>query len=322
MVSRAREYPHSEEGGVLVGHIDYEDWDPLSAFERPMPCIHVLDFIPSGPRTIRNSVSLYSDLAFQEYEFERLSELDPRVLHLGSWHSHHSNGVSQLSQGDLRSYFNIVESPRHAHDYYVAILLYRMPWKTLKNVGDVFKHFKFYIIHRPSGRRCLELERSCIRVTSGTSPYAGFISSGYTLPASLKRRELFARSWFKTTDARKIIREDNTVLTQIAEKNRHLIEGSSRVVEGAHGMILVRRFRIGRLYLEYRYPEMSIEDGIDLRVSRTRPGARGVEPIASVRGRPIEIRHHIFSAIVECFQPRNRDIGRKPYSSQGASADE
>jgi hypothetical protein len=320
MISRAREYPHDEEGGILVGHIDYDSWNPLGSFRKPLPSVQVLDFIPSGPRTTRSSVSLYSDLEFQEYEFDRLSELDSQVKHLGSWHSHHCNGVSQLSQGDLRTYFNIVESPHHAHDYYVAILLHRVPWNSLKSADDIFKYFKFYIIYRQNRQRCLELGRSCIEVTSSPSPYADFINPGYTLPSDFRRKELFARSWFRTLHAKEIIREDNVFLAQIVNNNPYLKEGTIKAIEGDQGMVLTRSFCLGSLDLEYRYPVSSIEEGIHIRVNRNRSHKPRSVTIIEVRGRPIETRHHIFSTVVECFRPQKTRYGRRQRSIQRASA--
>lgn len=308
IIHRAREHPYDEEGGVLIGHIDEDRWDYHSHFQKSLPVMHVYDFIPSGPRTQRTSVSLFSDLEFQEYEFERLTDIDPWVKHLGSWHSHHCNGIDRLSQGDLRSYFNILESPYHVHDYYVAILLYRLPLEPLRRFSDVFQHFRFYLLSRQKGRNCFELDASCIEIVDVPSPYDDFINPGYILPDALLRREMQRNSWYTQSHAKEIIKEDTEVLNRYMREFPFLSQDLPITVKGIQGFRLVRNYHLGSLLLEYSYPEISDDEGICIRIGYPSTTHTESSTVLEVRSRPLEVRHHILSAILECFTPKKKRL--------------
>jgi len=302
MINRTREHPFSEEGGVLVGYIDHEDWTPYSTYNNSLPSISVINFIPSGPRTIRTSSSLYSDLEFQEYEFERLKNLDPRIEHLGSWHSHDCNGLKELSLGDLKSYYNIIESPNHSHDYYLSILLYNLPDRPLMNEQDVFQVFKFNLVSNKTGRRNFVLDSTCVNITQSPILYTEFLHSGYHLPPDLLRKELMSKSWFKGSLAKEVIKDDNILFSNLATNNIGLIEADSHIIDGISGFILVRRFQFRKLVIEYQYPELVPDEGIYIRVYSNNDNIdTNSSNIIEIRIRPLKFRQNIFSTLIQCF---------------------
>ncbi|MBN2230002.1 MAG: hypothetical protein JW779_10490 [Candidatus Thorarchaeota archaeon] len=302
MVNRASEYPVMEEGGVLVGYIE-SDWDPLNGFSNPHAKIHIVNFIPSGPRAQRSSTHLFSDLTFQEFEFQRLHDIDPNMLHLGSWHSHHCNGLKNLSEGDLNSYFNILHSKNHAHDFYLAVLLHTFPTGRLRKKSEVMHSFSFYLISRKTGKTVFILDSSCIEVTQDLVLYADFISSGYELPTELDVQEKRERSWFIRDQAKEILKEDNILLSSLLSEFPYIIQGNSIVIEGTYALRLVRRYYAGNTLIEYQYPETTDAEGIEILLyDISQMENEHSDLTLKIRAGPISIRHEIFSVVLGYFQ--------------------
>lgn len=76
--------------------------------------------ISPGPRMESTEVELFPDAKFQGSVFKALEAEEPTLHHLGSWHSHHPNGMSHFSQGDLAHYRSVMESQNYEPDYFVA----------------------------------------------------------------------------------------------------------------------------------------------------------------------------------------------------------
>jgi predicted Rossmann fold flavoprotein len=49
--------------------------------------------------------------------------LDPGIRFIGSWHSHHCNGLRELSCGDERGYVETVNDPHYDGDLFLAMLI-------------------------------------------------------------------------------------------------------------------------------------------------------------------------------------------------------
>jgi hypothetical protein len=92
-ISHAVSVSNREEGGKFVGKISQN---------RNHIKIRVETYIDSGPR-VNNSVGhLMPDGEYQEAMFRVLEKFDQDINYLGSWHTHHCNGLAELSQGDIR----------------------------------------------------------------------------------------------------------------------------------------------------------------------------------------------------------------------------
>lgn len=85
--------------------------------------IQVESFIDSGPRVDHSSSHIVPDGEYQEALFRVLESYDPTIEHLGSWHSHHCNGLDRLSDGDIAGYMRSVNNPQYDLDMFLAILV-------------------------------------------------------------------------------------------------------------------------------------------------------------------------------------------------------
>lgn len=118
-----------EEGGKYVGYL-------LNASDRRLEglglgdgatAVVITDFLPSGPNATRTAVELQPDGEYQEALFRRLEAVDSAIEHLGTWHSHHCNGLQTLSSGDVAGYLRTVNRREYRPDFFVASLVKRIP---------------------------------------------------------------------------------------------------------------------------------------------------------------------------------------------------
>jgi hypothetical protein len=123
--------PNVEEGGKFVGHV-LASSDPRLRelhFDPEFPAILICDFLPSGPKATRTAVELQPDGEYQETLFRQLERIDHEIEHVGTWHSHHCNGLQTLSSGDVAGYFRTVNRPEYRLNYFLASLVTRVPEK-------------------------------------------------------------------------------------------------------------------------------------------------------------------------------------------------
>jgi ThiF family len=125
-------HPHCEEGGKYLGFIENEGESTR---------IVITDFLTGGPNAKRTRVEFLPDGDFQERLFRQAERLDRRVEHLGSWHSHHCNGLGIFSEGDIAGYFKTVNKAQYRPDLFVASLVTRIPESIEER--DWLQHFLF-----------------------------------------------------------------------------------------------------------------------------------------------------------------------------------
>jgi hypothetical protein len=127
-------YDHDETGGRIVGHYR-KDGDKLS--------IEVAGIIDPGPKARRSPVMLFQDGDHQEKAFRTIEEKHPSIEHLGTWHTHHVNGLQTLSGGDIATYTRTVNHHNHNTDFFYALLVVgrRETKHPLERYS--FKHFIF-----------------------------------------------------------------------------------------------------------------------------------------------------------------------------------
>lgn len=136
MLRELHRYPNSEEGGKYIGYVHASDGDH--------PAKHVItitDFLPGGPRAKRTAVEFLPDGDFQENLFRQAETRDSKVEHLGTWHSHHCNGLGQLSNGDIAGYFRTIQKAAYRPDVFVASLVKHIPRNS--HDTDWIDHFLF-----------------------------------------------------------------------------------------------------------------------------------------------------------------------------------
>jgi hypothetical protein len=126
--------------------------------------INVTGIIESGPQARRSAVSFFQDGEYQEGIFRRIESRHPEIEHLGNWHTHHVNGLSTLSGGDIETYHRIVNHHNHNTPFFYALLV------TAKhNSSDplhryTVKHFVF----RRGDPDFVEIPRSHVEIVDST----------------------------------------------------------------------------------------------------------------------------------------------------------
>src|SRR2546429_4775096 len=142
MLQELSKNPSVEEGGKYVGCLMKTD-DPLleRIGSRAKQAIVIVDFLPSGPKAKRTSVELMPDGPYQDVLFQRMVRLDPAIEHVGTWHSHHCNGLRTLSDLDVSGYLKTVNKPAYRPDFLVASLVKDVP-RSVEDTGWI-DHFLF-----------------------------------------------------------------------------------------------------------------------------------------------------------------------------------
>lgn len=85
--------------------------------------LHVSGIIESGPQAQRSPVSFFQDGQYQERIFRQIEGRHPEIEHLGNWHTHHVNGLQNLSGGDIDTYRRTVNHHNHNTSFFYALLV-------------------------------------------------------------------------------------------------------------------------------------------------------------------------------------------------------
>lgn len=119
------ENPRVEVGGKYVGFITggarHKTLKERHQALRDL-VFEVTDYLDDGPGAQRSASFHLGDAEWQTAEFRKLESRHPDIEQLGSWHSHHPNGLRELSRGDIIGYHETVDDPGHNHDYFLVSL--------------------------------------------------------------------------------------------------------------------------------------------------------------------------------------------------------
>jgi len=107
-------FVQDETGGRIVG--TFEDHGGKLA-------LHIAGVIDAGPQAQRTAVSFFQDGEYQERIFRQIERRHPEIEHLGNWHTHHVNGLSTLSTGDITTYRRTVNHHNHNNPFFYALLV-------------------------------------------------------------------------------------------------------------------------------------------------------------------------------------------------------
>jgi hypothetical protein len=127
-------YHHDETGGRIVG--TYREHGGKLTIE-------VLGIIEPGRNARRSPVMLFQDGEYQEQAFRTIEERIPNIEHLGTWHTHHVNGLQTLSGGDITTYTKTVNHHNHNTDFFYALLVVGKHKSEDPLERYSFKHFLF-----------------------------------------------------------------------------------------------------------------------------------------------------------------------------------
>jgi proteasome lid subunit RPN8/RPN11 len=113
--------PDVEVGGKFIGYINSRSSTAgrrgarLNNLE-----VEIWDYLDSGPETSRSAVYHHPDTDYQLELFQRIEKEYPGLSFVGVWHSHHPNGLRDLSGGDIQAHWGTVNSPRYDLDIMIS----------------------------------------------------------------------------------------------------------------------------------------------------------------------------------------------------------
>jgi molybdopterin/thiamine biosynthesis adenylyltransferase len=146
-------FEDEETGGRLVGSLVTSS-DSIE--------LEVRGLIDAGPKTRRTRVSLFQDGEHQESVFREVERQSPGIQHLGSWHTHHMNGLETLSHGDVETYLRTVNHPAYDADVFYALLVTKRNKSGDAQNRFCVKHFLFCRGHE----RLWELPASHVHIVT------------------------------------------------------------------------------------------------------------------------------------------------------------
>jgi hypothetical protein len=128
-------FHHDETGGRIVG--TYREHGGKLTVE-------VLGIIEPGRNARRSPVMLFQDGEYQEQAFRTIEEKHPNIEHLGTWHTHHVNGLQTLSGGDIATYTKTVNHHKHNTNFFYALLVVGKHKSKDPLERYSYKHFIFH----------------------------------------------------------------------------------------------------------------------------------------------------------------------------------
>ena len=205
--------PGIETGGKYVGRVqgtfrsNQKHWKERLA----EVSIEVLYSIDPGPNAKRTAVELLPDGPYQSSVFRSLEALHPEVEHLGSWHSHHPNGLGELSTGDIAGYFENANSRNYNLDFFFASLAV-----SRSGFADA-RHFMFI----RGERNYFELTPESIVTLTGPNPYKRLIDEArdsHEKTSRLPERvSIQGSKWYETPEGKQLLVEDRNYFKALGE---------------------------------------------------------------------------------------------------------
>jgi len=257
-------YPHQEEGGKFIGYVfkPGESAPGALRLNQHAHTILVTDFLPSGPKAVRTAVEFLPDGEYQEALFRRIEKIDPAIEHVGTWHSHHCNGLETLSGGDINGYLRTVNRPEYRLDHFLASLVKRMP--TDSDRLDWIDHFLFVRgidDHYNATRqvRVVEWPTKSGELTGHSEDHARRFGSAVVPddPEAGKRGNL----WYETEEGRRVLAEDKRLFTR---------QFGNDVIATRRGARIILTGHVGHKTISIIYPETQGSQRIAISVAENR----------------------------------------------------
>jgi hypothetical protein len=215
-------HPQVEVGGKYVGFIGgTKRSESLEERHEAMSrlVLEVVDYIDDGPRAERTPTFHHGDAQFQTEEFRKLEARLPEIEHLGSWHSHHPNGLNSLSSGDVDGYRETVNAQGHNHDFFLASL-------GTDSRGFVSaRHFLFV----RGDEHYYELADENLVVTDG--PGAAGTATVSPEPAALGPAPLSVPGWTDSRQGQERLARDRALVSEY-KGLRHVVRSDRIAVTG------------------------------------------------------------------------------------------
>ncbi len=273
MLHELSKNPSVEEGGKYVGYL-LKTGDPLLARigSRSKQVIVIVDFLPSGPNAVRSAVELMPDGDYQEALFREIEQRDDAIEHVGTWHSHHCNGLRTLSNLDVEGYRRTVNKPAYRPGFLVASLVKDVP-RSVEDSGWI-DHFLF--IRGGTGYHKIT---DTIRVVDLVSPFASLTGhapaqrdTSRTQP--VPQQEAQAPLWSETPEGQRVLAEDK----------RFFDENFDSVVATRRDSRVMIRGRTGSRALAVSFPKDAGDDRVSVAVRIGDSAALRIEGVLTNRG--------------------------------------
>jgi len=250
IISDVAKSPDAEEGGKYIGYLMPSRKPELQTLglDLDSPAIVVTDYLPSGPNAVRSAGELLPDGEYQERLFRQIERVDSDIEHIGSWHSHHCNGLQTLSDGDIRGYFRTVNKAAYRPDWFLVSLVTRLP--SHPNDASWIDHYLF-----------VRGENDYRRITNTVKdidyPTRFGQITRHSVDTGAKRGALYFHdtsthipsatvdAWYETAEGRRILAEDRGLFA------KHFKE---HVTATRRGSVITLVGRIGRSAISMIYP--------------------------------------------------------------------
>lgn len=169
--SECDKYDIDETGGRLLGFI--QDGPNTVSIE-------VCALLESGPASKRTRTSFFQDGDHQEQLFRQIEQAHPKIEHLGNWHTHHVNGLRELSGGDIGLYQRTVNHKKHNIDYFYALLVVSK---------DMSKYEVRHFLFKRNDPEFYEISKASILISNRQSIYLPGANLSSTSMVTLTRKE-------------------------------------------------------------------------------------------------------------------------------------
>ena len=298
-----------EEGGKLLGKIS-QDAHGVT--------IHVETFLDSGPRVDKSASHILPDGKYQESLFRLIEVWDPDIEHVGTWHSHHCNGLESLSGGDIRGYIESVNDPRYGLQYFFVMLIVGT------TRGEIT--YRCYLFQKGSHNFC-ELPDKAVMVILGTYRLEGVLNKAEKVSASMSGGQVYRTPHTAGNSAKCIgnhssSRTEKTLSTLDCQELRRIdnlwFRSNFDEVEvrksGSTGRLAwIAEKQVGHIQLTLRYVYPALMQGkpcaeVEVLVDGERCGKRHSVPLDN--GRFAHVENLVKKAVSKARRVRNEQTGR------------
>jgi hypothetical protein len=182
--------------------------------------------------------------------FRHAEQRDQSVEHVGTWHSHHCNGLRQLSQGDVRGYFKTLTKPAYRLPVFVASLVKEIP--TNSSSPGWIDHFLFV----KGEQDCFYKITDQIETVDTPSKFSDITGHEKRVPSIPD-----PTFWYETERGRLTLAEDQQQLRNIS--------GLTTKATRRLGIISIR-CQVGHKFMSVSYPERPTDQSVRIEVGVTR----------------------------------------------------
>jgi hypothetical protein len=203
----------------------------------------------------------------REALFRKLEEQDPDIKHLGTWHTHHCNGLKTLSQADIRGYFRTVNKPAYRPKFFLASLVTRIPADP-REAGWI-DHFLFVKGSDEYYRASHLVKILDLTTTASNRPQILVRKKSSSIEKAPHRSASTPKqAWYKTPIGRRFLAED---------KQFFAVHFGGGVVSRLRGDQITTTGHLGDKTMSVTYPE---RDGNDTLTVSVRKGRSNVVEIS------------------------------------------